>query len=37
MLTKHIITKRMTINKFYKIFKTQTTQQVDDDNIIKIA
>ena len=37
ILIKHTITKRITINKFYKIFKTQTTQQVDNNNVIKIA
>jgi hypothetical protein len=37
MLTKRTITKRITINKFYKVFKTQAAQQVDNNNIIKIA
>ena len=36
ILTRRIITKRITINKFYKVFKTQPTQQAND-NIIKIA
>ena len=30
------MTERITINKFYKVFKTQTAQQVDDNNVIKI-
>ena len=38
MLTKCMMTKRMIINKFYKVFKTQATQQVDNNNnIIEIA
>ena len=36
MLMKRTMTKRMTINKFYKVFKTQATQQVDNNDIIKI-
>ena len=32
-----MMTKRMTINKFYKVFETETTQQVDDNDVIKIA
>ena len=38
MLIKRIITERMTINKFYKVFETQAAQQADNnDNIIEIA
>ena len=37
MLIKRTITERMTINKFYKVFKTQATQQINDDDIIEIA
>ena len=38
MLTKRIMTERMTINKFYKVFETQAAQQADNnDNIIEIA
>ena len=38
MLTKHIMTERITINKFYKIFKTQAAQQADNNNdVIKIV
>ena len=33
MLVKHIITERIMIDKFYKMFKTQATQQVDNDVI----
>ena len=36
MLIKRIITKRIIINKFYKVFKTQAAQQVDNNDIIKI-
>ena len=38
ILIKRIITEKITINKFYKVFKTQTTQQADNNNnIIKIV
>ena len=38
ILTKHIMTERMMINKFYKVFKTQAAQQADNNNnIIKIV
>ena len=36
ILVRHIITKRMTINKFHKVFKAQPTQQADD-NVMEIA
>jgi len=36
MLVRRIITKRMIINKFYKVFKAQPTQQADN-NVIEIA
>ena len=29
--------ERITINKFYKVFETQAAQQVDNNNVIKIA
>ena len=31
------MTERIIINKFYKVFKTQAAQQVDNDNVIKIT
>ena len=38
ILMKRIMTKRMIINKFYKVFKTQAAQQVDNNNnIIEIV
>ena len=38
ILTKYTMTERIIINKFYKVFKTQTTQQADNnDDIIKIV
>jgi len=36
ILASRIITKRITINKFYKVFKAQPTQQANN-NIIEIA
>ena len=38
ILTKYTMTERIIINKFYKVFKTQAAQQVDNNNnIIKIV
>ena len=37
ILIKRTITKRIIINKFYKVFETQTTQQVDNNDVIKIV
>ena len=37
ILIKCTITKKMTINKFYKVFETQAAQQVDNNNVIKIT
>ena len=38
ILTKRAMTERIIINKFYKVFKTQTAQQVDNNNnVIKIV
>ena len=36
MLIRRIITKRIIINKFYKVFETQPTQQANN-NVIEIA
>ena len=37
ILTKHMMTEKIILNKFYKVFKTQAAQQVDNNNVIKIV